>query len=146
MVARDGYRVELGHVLRCILEDVGDDAHREFRRVDVGVAHHEFLEDVILYGTGHFFEFGSLFKTCIDVEGEYGKHGAVHCHRYGHLVQGDTVEEHFHVFYRADRHTGLAYVAYHTGMVGVVAAVCGKVECHREAFLACGKIAAVECV
>ncbi len=144
VVAGDGYRVELGHVLRGVLEDVGDDSHREFRRVDVGVAHHEFLEDVVLDGTGHFFEARALFEAGVDIEGEHGEHGAVHGHGYRHLVQGDAVEEHFHVFERADRHACLAHVAYHTGVVGVVAAVCGKVEGHGEAFLAGSEVAAVE--
>ncbi len=51
MVAGDRYGVELGHILRCVLEYVGDDSHREFRRVDIGVTHHEFLENVVLNRT-----------------------------------------------------------------------------------------------
>ena len=82
MVARDGDRVELGHVLRGILEDVGDDTHRELRRIDIGVAHHKFLEDIVLDSTCHLFKFRSLLKTGVDVEGEYGEYGAVHSHRH----------------------------------------------------------------
>ncbi len=43
VVAGDGDRVKFGHVLRSVFEDVGDDSHREFRRIYIGVAHHEFL-------------------------------------------------------------------------------------------------------
>ena len=144
VVAGNGDGVELRHILRGVLEYVGDDAHREFRRVDVGVAHHELLEDVVLDGTCHLFEFGALLKAGVDVEGEYGKHGAVHCHRHGHFVKGDTVEEHLHILYRANAHAGFAYVAHYARMVGIVAAVGGQIEGYREAFLARREVAAVE--
>jgi hypothetical protein len=52
VVARDRDRVELGHVLARVLDDVADDLHRRLGRVDVGVADHELLEDVVLDGPG----------------------------------------------------------------------------------------------
>ncbi|MCY1227897.1 hypothetical protein D9M72_401880 [compost metagenome] len=48
MVAGDRDRVELRHLPGGVLDDIGDDAHRGFRRVDIGVADHELLEDVVL--------------------------------------------------------------------------------------------------
>ena len=60
VIARDGDRVELRHLLRGVLKDVGDDLHREFRRIDVGVAHHELLEDIVLNGTSHLLELSAL--------------------------------------------------------------------------------------
>ncbi|MCY1290027.1 hypothetical protein D9M70_391480 [compost metagenome] len=48
MVAGDRDRVELRHLPGGVLDDIGDDAHRGFGRVDVGVADHELLEDVVL--------------------------------------------------------------------------------------------------
>ena len=80
VVAGDRDGVELGHVLRGVFEDVGDNLHGECRRVDVCVTHHELLEDVVLDGTGHLVEGDALFQTCIDVEGEHGEHSAVHGH------------------------------------------------------------------
>ena len=50
VVAGDRDRVELRHLSRRVGEDVGDDPHRGLRRVDVGVADHELLEDVVLDG------------------------------------------------------------------------------------------------
>ena len=50
VVAGDRDRVELRHVLRRVLDDVGDDPHARLGRVDVGVADHELLEDVVLDG------------------------------------------------------------------------------------------------
>ena len=144
VIARNRDRVELRHVLRGILEDVGDNTHRELRRVDIGVAHHKLLEDIVLNGTGHFLELGTLLKTCVDVEGKHGEHSAVHGHRHRHLVQRYTVEEHLHVVERANRHTCLAHVAHHAFVVGIVAAVCGEVERYRQTLLARREVAAVE--
>ena len=50
MVAADADRVELGHMLTGISEDVGDDPHTGLWWVDIGVANHELLEDIILDG------------------------------------------------------------------------------------------------
>ena len=82
VVTRNRDRVELGHVLRGVLEDVGDDAHRELGRINIGVAHHELLEDVVLDRTGHLVERTALFQTRHDVEGQNRQHGAVHGHRH----------------------------------------------------------------
>lgn len=50
VVATDGNAVKLGHVLRSIGENVLNDPHRGARRVDVGVAHHVLLQNVVLDG------------------------------------------------------------------------------------------------
>ena len=146
VVTRNRDRVELGHVLRGVLEDVGDDAHRELRGINIGVAHHELLEDVVLDRTGQLVERAALLQSGYDVEGQHGQHGAVHGHRHRHLVERNAVEKHLHVLDRADRHAGLAHVAHHARVVGVVAAVRRQVERHRQTLLACGEVAAVECV
>ena len=51
MVAADADRVELGHVLAGIPEDIGDDPHAWFWWINIGVANHEFLKDIILNGS-----------------------------------------------------------------------------------------------
>ena len=79
-----------------------------------------------------------------DEAGQHGEHRAVHRHRHGHLLEGDAVEEDLHVLDGVDRHAGLADVADHPRVVGVVAAVGGEVEGHRHALLAGGQVAAVE--
>ena len=50
MVAADAYRVELGHMLTGISEDIGDNPHTGLWRVNIGVADHELLENIILDG------------------------------------------------------------------------------------------------
>ena len=52
VVAGDRDRVEPRHLLRGEREDVADDLHRGLGRIDVGVAHHELFEDVVLDGPG----------------------------------------------------------------------------------------------
>ena len=146
VVSRDRDGVELGHVLRGVLEDVGDDSHRELGRIDIGVAHHELLEDVVLDRTRKLVEGAALLQTRNDVECQDGQHGAVHGHRHGHLVEGNSVEEHLHVLDGADRHAGLSDVAHHARVVGVVTAVRSQVEGHRQTLLSGGEVAAVECV
>ena len=40
--------LNFGMCCRRVGEDVADDAHARAGRIDVGVAHHEFFEDVVL--------------------------------------------------------------------------------------------------
>ena len=61
-----------------------------------------------------------------------------------HLLERDAVEEDLHVLDRVDRHAGLADVADHARVVGVVAAVGGEVEGHRHALLPGRQVAPVE--
>ena len=90
VVARDRDRVELRHLLRGVLEDIGNDFHRECRRIDIGVAHHELLQNIVLDGSCHFLQLSALLQACYDVECQDRQHGTVHRHRDGHLVQGDA--------------------------------------------------------
>ncbi len=79
-----------------------------------------------------------------DVERHDRQHRAVHRHRHGHLIERDLVEEDLHVLDRVDRHAGLADIAAHTLVVGVVAAMRREIERHRQALLPGGEIAPVE--
>ena len=144
VVAGDGDGVVARHPGRGEGEDVGDDPHRRARRVDVGVADHELLEDVVLDGAGQLLRGHPLLLGRHDVERQYGQHGAVHGHRHAHLVQRDAVEELAHVVDGVDRHPGHADVAGHPRVVGVVAPVRGQVERDRQALLPAGQVAPVE--
>ncbi|GJE83164.1 hypothetical protein CJNNKLLH_4533 [Methylorubrum thiocyanatum] len=144
VVAGDGDRVELRHVLRGVAEDVRDDSHRSLGGIDVGVADHELFQDVVLDRAGEFFRRHALLLGGDDVEGEHGQHRAVHRHRHGHLVEGNPREQRAHVVDRVDRDTRHADIARDARMVRIVAAVGREVEGDREALLARREVAPVE--
>ena len=128
VVAGNRDAVELRHVLRGVREDVADDLHRGRRGVDVGVAHHELLENVVLDGARELFKLRALFEARDDVERENRKDRAVHGHRNRYLRKRDFVEQHLHVHDGVYRDARLADVADDARVVGVVAAVRGQVE------------------
>ncbi len=132
VVTRDRDRVELGHVACRVANDVANDAHRGLGRVDVGVAHHELFQNVVLNRSGELVLAHALLFCRHHVAGQHGQHGAVHGHGDAHLVQRDLVEQDLHVLDRVNRHTGLAHVARHAGVVAVVATVRGQVKRHRH--------------
>ena len=103
VVAGDRDRVEPRHVLGGVAEDVADDPHARARRVDVGVADHELLEDVVLDGPGQLLGLDALLLGRGDVERQHRQHRAVHGHAHRHLVQRDAVEERARVVDRVDR-------------------------------------------
>ncbi len=144
VVAGDRDRVELRHPPGGEPEDVGDDPHRRGRRVDVGVADHELLEDVVLDGPGQLLARHPLLLGRDDVEGEHRQHGAVHGHGHAHPVERDPVEQLAHVVDRVDRDAGHPDVARHPRVIAVVAAVGRQVERDRQALLAGREVAPVE--
>ena len=144
VIAADRDAVELGHVRGRVAEDVADDVHGGPRRIDVGVAHHELFQNVVLNGSGELGGRHALLFGRHDVEGHDRQDRAVHGHGNRHLAERDLVEEDLHVLHRIDGHAGLAHVADDALVVRIVAAMGGQIEGHRETFLAGGQVAAVE--
>src|SRR5262249_16338209 len=54
VIAGNRNRIEFRHMRGSVREDIGDDAQRRLWRVDIGVAHHEFFENVVLNRAGKF--------------------------------------------------------------------------------------------
>jgi hypothetical protein len=79
-----------------------------------------------------------------DVERQHRQHRAVHGHRHRHLIERDAVEQDVHVQQRIDRHAGLADIADHAAMIGVVTAMGRQIEGDGQALLPGRQIAAVE--
>ncbi len=123
---------------------IGDDAQRRFWRIDVGVAHHEFFEDVVLDGASEFFRRHALLFGGGDIERQHREHGAVHGHRHRHLIERNAGKQRAHVVDRIDGDARHADVAGDARMIAVVAAMGGEVESDRQAFLPGGEIAPVE--
>ena len=144
VIAGDRDRIEFRHMRRGVGENIGDDAQRWLRRIDVGVAHHEFFEDVVLDRAGEFFRRHALLLGGNHIEREHRQYGAVHGHRHRHLVERDAGEQRAHVVDRVDRHARHADIAGNARMIEVIAAVGGEIECDREALLPGGEIAPVE--
>ena len=144
VIAGDRDRIELRHMRRGIGKDIGDDAQRRFRRIDIGVAHHEFFEDVVLDGAGELFRRHALLFGGDDIERQHRQHGAVHGHRHRHLVERDAGKQRARVVDRIDGDARHADVAGDARMIAVVAAMGGEIEGDREALLPGGEIAPVE--
>ena len=80
VVAGNRDRIEFGHMRRGEGENIGDDAQRRLGRVNVGVAHHEFLEDVVLYRARELIGLHALLLGSHDIKREHRQDGAVHGH------------------------------------------------------------------
>ena len=146
VVARNGNGVELRHVLGGVFENITNDTHGHSRWVNVGVTYHEFLQDIVLNGTCKDLLVDALFDAGGNEECQDRKNGAVHGHRYGHLVQRDAVEEDVHIKHGAYGYAGFTYVADNARVIRIVAAVGRKVECNGQTLLTCCQVSLIECV
>ena len=127
-----------------VRKNISDDPHRRGRRIDIGIPHHEFLEDIILNGSGQLGWSNALFFRGNDEECHDGNYGSIHRHGYRHLIQGDLIKEDLHVLYGINGYTRFSDIAFDARVVRIIAAVCGQVKGYRESFLSGGEIAAVE--
>ena len=130
--------------MRRIGENVRNDAHRILGRIDIGVAHHEFFEDVVLDRARQLRRRHALLFRRDDIERQHGQHRAVHGHRHRHLVERDAGEQRPHVVDRIDRDARHADVAADARMIRIIAAMGGEIEGDRKALLPRGEIAAIE--
>ena len=144
MIAADRDRVETRHMLSGIADDVRHDPHARFWRIDIGVADHELLQNIVLNGSGQQLLIDALLLGRDDVEGEHRQHRAVHGHGNRHLVERDLVEQNFHVRQRVDGDTGFAHVPGHPWVIAVIAAMGRQIERDRQALLPGGQIATIE--
>ena len=135
VVARDRDRVEFRHVFGGVFDDVRDDPHRWLGRIDVGVADHEFFENVVLDGACKQGFVVALLFACHDEVGEDRDHRTVHRHGHADFIQRDAVKEDFHVLDAVDRHASLANIPFDAGVVAVIATVGCQIECDGHALL-----------
>ena len=68
MVAGDRNRVEFRHVLAGIGKNISNDPHRRCGRINIGVAHHELFQNVILNGAGEVFLGNALFFSSNNIK------------------------------------------------------------------------------
>ena len=146
MVARNTDRIELRHLFRGVLDDIGNNPHRGSRRINIGIPNHELLEDIVLDRPGELVSGDALLLTRNYEAGKHRQDSTVHRHGYRHLVQRNLVEEHLHVFDGINGNASLAHITHHTRMIGIVTAMCREVESDRQAHLSCGQIGPVEVI
>ncbi len=146
MIAGNRNRVELRHMPRGVFDNVGDNAHRRCGRVDIRVANHEFLEDVILDRALEFLLRHALLLGGDDEPGQHRQYRAVHRHRHAHPVERDAVEQDLHVLDRVDRDAGLADITDDARVVAVIAAMGRQIERDRQPHLPGFEIVAIEAV
>jgi len=144
VVAGNRDRIVFRHFLRGVREDVRDDPHRRQGRIDIGVAHHELFQNVVLNGAREFFRRHALFFRGRHEQREDRQHRAVHGHRHAHLVERNAGEQRAHVVDGVDRDTGHADIARDARVIAVVAAMGSEIEGDRKALLSGGEVAAVE--
>ena len=84
------------------------------------------------------------FFSCNYVASQYRQHGTIHGHGHGHIVQGDVVEEQFHVFHGINGDTGFANVSCDPRMIRVVPPVRGEVKGDRYTVPTAGENPVVE--
>ena len=133
MRARHRDRVEPRHFGRAELDGVRDQAKRGLRRPDPGAARRVFLEDVVLDGAGQLLARHALLLRGRDVEGQQDGCGAVDGETGADLVQRDVVEQDLGVGEGVHGDTDPADFFAVLRVVGVVAALGGQIQRHREA-------------
>ena len=137
MVARDGNTIKPRHVFRGVSKNVGNQPHAGGRWIDVGIADHELLQDVVLDGSAEVAQGHSLLFRGDNVKGQNRDDRAIHGHRNGHAIQGNALKEALHILDAVDGYARFSDVAHHPRMVAVIAAVGREIKGHAEAHLAC---------
>ena len=131
MVAADGNGIEFRHLGGGVTNNIRDYAHRGLRGIDIGIAHHEFFENVVLQGSSKLLRCHTLLFCGHYIARHNWQHCAIHGHGHRYLIQRNAIEEDLHVFNRINRYTGLADISLYAGMVRVIAAMGGQIEGHR---------------
>ena len=80
VVAGNRYGIEARHVAGAEGDDVAHDPHGGVRRIDVGIADHELLENVVLHGARQVLETRPLLFRRHDVHGHDRQDRPVHGH------------------------------------------------------------------
>ena len=133
VVAGDRDRVPARDLAGAELDDVGDQAERGRRRIDVGPARGVLLEDVVLDRAADLTPVDALFLGHHQVEREQDGRGRVDRHRRRDPIERNLGEEPAHVVERVDRHADSPDLAARHRVVGVVADLGREVEGDREA-------------
>ena len=144
VIAADRDRIELRHLIGRVFNDIRNDPHRGFRRIDIGVPHHEFFQNVVLNcARQHIARMPLLFPRHDEV-GKDRNNRTVHRHRHRDLIEWNTIKEDLHILDAINRYARLADITLNAGVVAVIAPVGRQIEGHRHALLPCSQSLAIE--
>src|SRR5690349_5927126 len=87
MVTRNRYRVPFGQLMAAPFENIGNNTHRRFRRIDISSPCCIFFQYIILYSTTEFFEIGSLSFRRNNVQAKQDKCSSIDRHGSRYLVE-----------------------------------------------------------
>ena len=146
VVAGNGNGIEFRHIFRRVFENIADDAHGHGRRINVRIADHEFLQNIILNRPGQNGFIDALLDPGGNEEGQNREDGAVHRHGNGHLIERNPVEENVHVEHGADGNARFPDVADDARIVRIVTAVRRKVKRDGKPFLPGGKVSFIKSI
>ena len=133
VVAGDRDGVPLRHVLVGVRKNVGDNAHRLRRRIDIRSARDVLLQHIVLNCARKLGHFASGALGSDDVQRQQNRCGRVDGHRGGDLLQVDAVEQAHHVVDGVDRHADLANLAHGERVVGVEPDLRRQIEGNAQA-------------
>ena len=136
VIATDADRIEFWHFTGSIFNNVGHDPHRWFGGVDIGVADHEFLEDIVLDGARQGGAWHALLLSRDNETGQHRDDRAIHRHRHRNFVERNAVEQNLHILDAVDCDPGFAHIALDSWVVTVITAVGGKIESDGHTLLA----------
>mmetsp|Transcript_28252 Transcript_28252/g.47989 ORF Transcript_28252/g.47989 Transcript_28252/m.47989 type:complete len:708 (+) Transcript_28252:1254-3377(+) len=135
VIPGNGNGIVLGHVFSQISHDVSNNVDTWFSWVNVGVADHEFLQNVILNGPGECLFVNALFLGSCDVHGKDRQNGAVHGHTYRHLIKGNIVEKDLHILHTVNRYSRETHIAYDSRMITIISAMSRQIKGNAQALL-----------
>ncbi|OPZ01126.1 MAG: hypothetical protein BWZ11_01854 [Bacteroidetes bacterium ADurb.BinA395] len=146
VVTRNGNGIELGHVLRSIFKNIGNNSHGKLWWINISISHHKFLQNIVLYSSGKFFEFSPLFEPGHNIESKNRQNGTVHGHGNRHFVQWNSIKQNFHIFYRTNGHTGFSHITDNSFVVGIVTTMRRQIKCYGKPFLTCSQITTIKSI
>ena len=135
MIPADRNRIELRHITGGKFDNIGHDTHRGLRRVNIGVAHHKFFENVILDRARQSRSADALLFTGHDERGQNRDDCTIHRHGYGNLIQWDAIKEDLHILDTVNRDTRFTHISNDARMIAVIAPMGGQIERHRNPLL-----------
>ena len=104
-------------------DNIADNAHAGFGRINIGIPHHELFQNIVLNGSGKRRLTGALFLSNHNITGQNWQNRAVHCHADTDIAEINTVKKPVHVLNTINRHTCFTDIADHARMIAIVPSV-----------------------